>query len=108
MQTHSMQTARFTKNNRGFDCVECGRAVPPHPSSSRDHCHHCLTGLHVDVNPGDRLNECGGVLEPIGLQTKSGKTKIVYRCKKCHEQIVCIAGPDDNPERIAELSGMPW
>ncbi len=103
-----MRLARFTKNNEGFVCVNCGETAQPHASSSRDHCNRCLTGLHVDIHPGDRMNECGGVLEPIGIQTKSGKTKIVYRCKKCHEQILNIAAPDDNAELIAELAGTPW
>lgn len=103
-----MESARFTKNNEGFTCVACGLEVPPHPSSSRDHCNHCLIGQHVDLNPGDRLNECRGVLEPIGLQTKSGKTKIVYRCRKCHEQVLNVVAPDDNAEIIAELSAMLW
>jgi len=108
VELSNMQFARFTQNNEGFVCVKCGRSVQPHPSSSRDHCNHCLTGLHVDINPGDRLNTCGGVLEPIGIQTKSGKTKIVYRCKTCHEQVFNIVAPDDNAELIAELSGMSW
>lgn len=89
-------------------CAACGADVPPHPSSSRDHCNQCLTGLHVDINPGDRMNECRGVLEPIGLQRKSDKTQIVYRCRKCHEQVFNVVAPDDNAELIAELSGMPW
>jgi DNA-directed RNA polymerase subunit RPC12/RpoP len=103
-----MQTPQFIENNEGFICVKCGREVPPHPSSSRDHCHHCLTSLHVDVNPGDRMNECGGILEPIGLQAKSGKTQIVYRCRNCHAQVFNLVAPDDNAELIAELSAMPW
>src|SRR5512145_3189664 len=103
-----MLQARFTERNEGFVCAACGADVPPHPSSSRDHCNQCLTGLHVDINPGDRMNECRGVLEPIGLQRKIDKTQIVYRCRKCHEQVFNVVAPDDNAELIAELSGMPW
>ncbi len=103
-----MEPPRFTKNNESFACIACGRFVRPHPSSSRDHCNDCLTGLHVDLNPGDRLNPCGGVLQPIGIQTKSGKTKIVYRCEKCGERIFNIAAPDDNIALLAELASTPW
>ena len=103
-----MSSARFTERNEEFRCIACGRNVPPHPSSSRDHCPHCLTGLHIDVYPGDRRNECGGVLEPIGLQVKSGKRQIVYRCRNCHRQMFNLVAPDDNPEVIAELAAMPW
>jgi DNA-directed RNA polymerase subunit RPC12/RpoP len=103
-----MQPAQFTENNEGFTCLVCGQDVPPHPSSSRDHCTRCLTGLHVDVNPGDRMNDCGGVLEPIGLQVKGGKRQIVYRCRKCHAHVFNVVAPDDDPELIAELAAMPW
>ena len=103
-----MQLAKFVRNNEAFTCIACGQEVPPHASSSRDHCNHCLTGQHVDINPGDRLNDCRGVMEPIGLQTKSGKTKIVYRCRKCHEQVFNVVAPDDDQALITELVGMPW
>ena len=103
-----MPTPRFTEKNESFTCIACGREVPHHPSSSRDHCRHCLTGLHVDVHPGDRLNDCGGVLTPIGLQTKGGKTKIVYRCETCGARVFNLVAPDDNRELIAELASMPW
>ena len=103
-----MPSPRFTERNEGFVCLACGRDVPPHPSSSRDHCDRCLTGLHVDVNPGDRMNECGGKLSPIGLQTKGGKTKIAYQCEECGARVFNIVAPDDNAERIAELATMPW
>lgn len=103
-----MELPNFIKNNEGFECVACGRQVQPHRSSSRDHCNYCLTGLHVDVNPGDRLNECGGILRPIGLTTKSGKTKIVYRCDGCHELIFNVVAPDDDADLLADLASMPW
>ena len=103
-----MESATFTESNEPFTCIACGLAVPPHPSSSRDHCNDCLTGLHVDVFPGDRLNECGGKLRPIGVQTKNRQTRIVYRCETCHEQIFAPVAPDDNEELIASLFSMPW
>ena len=103
-----MELPGFIKNNKGFVCIACSQVVPPHASSSRDHCNHCLTGLHVDIHPGDRMNECGGVLRPIGIQPKSGKLKIVYRCEACSEQIFNSIAPDDDMEMLAELASMPW
>ena len=103
-----MHSPKFTENNESFTCITCGRFVLLHPSSSRDHCNHCLTGLHVDINPGDRMNECGGVLKPIGIQTKSGKVRVVYRCETCHEQVFAPVAPDDNQELIAALYEMSW
>lgn len=99
---------KFIKNNQSFTCVNCKLEVPAHPSSSRDHCIHCLHGLHVDVNPGDRQNKCKGILKPIGIKNKNGKRQIVYKCKKCQNQVFCIAAEDDNFDEIIKISGLVW
>ncbi len=94
----------FIENNQGFTCVHCSRQVPPHPTSSRNHCIYCLTSLHVDKQPGDRLNGCGGAMRPIGLEIRNGKTQIVFECKRCGERGKNIAAPDDNEDLIIDLS----
>ncbi len=94
----------FKKRNEGFICKNCGERVSLHPSSSRDHCNFCLYGLHVDIEPGDRANDCKGVLEPVGIRKKNSKDQIVYRCKKCKKEVFCIVAPDDNFEAIVELT----
>lgn len=94
---------KFTKNNETFICIKCGKDVELHPSSSRDHCNHCLTGLHVDINPGDRLNECKAELVPIEIDIRNGKEKIVYKCKKCSATIKNITAPDDDRDEINKL-----
>ncbi len=96
---------RFIVNNSGFVCKMCGAQVPPHPSSSRDHCSGCLFSLHVDVNPGDRENPCQGILEPVGLEIKKGEKRILYKCGRCGARVVNAVAPDDNPEKIMELVG---
>jgi hypothetical protein len=94
----------FKKRNESFVCHNCNSRVELHPSSSRDHCNFCLYGLHVDVSPGDRSNECRGVLEPVGVRRKNGKEQIVYRCQKCKEEVFCIIAPDDDTDVILELT----
>lgn len=94
----------FVTNNQSFVCVECGRKVEKHPTSSRNHCNHCLTSLHVDIDPGDRKNDCKGIMDPIGLEIKSGKTQIVFQCETCGKIGKNIVAKDDNPEKIIELS----
>ncbi len=96
----------FIKNNQSFVCINCGKEVHPHPTSSRDHCNYCLHGLHVDIEPGDRANSCRGVLEPIGIVIKKKKTQIVYKCQNCGEVINNVIAPDDNEELLIELSGL--
>ena len=80
------ESKRFTKNDGGFLCAHCGKEVSPLGYSSRNHCPRCLCSLHVDVNPGDRANECGGLMEPIRVEPDSKKGYvIVHKCTKCGE-----------------------
>ncbi len=75
---------RFKKNDSGFVCQNCGREVAPLGYSSRNHCPFCLHSLHVDINPGDRASDCGGLLEPISAEPDPKKGYIIIsRCKKC-------------------------
>ena len=81
-----MEQKRFTKNDSGFICANCGKEVLPMGTSSRNHCPFCLCSLHVDINPGDRANECGGLLRPIRTEpdAKHGFI-IIHKCEKCGE-----------------------
>jgi len=99
---------KFIKNNQEFVCIHCGKFVEKHLTSSRDHCNHCLFGLHVDINPGDRLNTCKGILKPIGLRMVNGKNQIAYNCLKCSKQVFCLASKDDDPEILIQLSSLAW
>ena len=79
-----MESKSFTKNDSGFISAHCGKKVEPLGYSSRNHCPFCLHSLHLDVNPGDRASDCGGVLEPVFAEIDSKKGYvIVSRCKKC-------------------------
>lgn len=98
----------FIKNNEEFTCLNCGKLVPKHPTSSRDHCPYCLWGQHVDINPGDRLNDCRGMLKPVGIKIANGKTRVVYTCEKCKKNVLCIKAPDDNQEEILKLSSKKY
>ena len=77
---------RFKKNDASFVCAHCGKDVLPLGYSSRNHCPFCLWSLHVDINPGDRANECAGQMEPIRTEpdAKRGYV-IIHRCTKCGE-----------------------
>lgn len=81
-----MEEKRFRKNDDSFVCKNCGYEVKPLGYSSRNHCPRCLYSLHVDVNPGDRANECGGLMKPIHVELDSKKGYIiVHKCTKCGE-----------------------
>lgn len=84
-------------SNQPFACAVCGAEVPPLANGSyRNHCPRCLHSLHVDVNPGDRASDCGGVLEPVGVES-SGKKGwvIVHRCRRCGAERRNRAALDD-------------
>lgn len=99
---------KFQKNNQDFICIKCSKFVSKHPTTSRDHCNFCLYGRHVDINPGDRLNGCKGVLKPIGIKSNNKKTQIVYDCERCLERVYCIASEDDDRNKLIDLSGEIW
>ena len=81
-----MESKRFKKNDSGFVCEHCGKTVPALEKTSRNHCPYCLWSLHIDVMPGDRANECHGLMEPISALTDPRKGYIIiHRCTKCGE-----------------------
>lgn len=93
----------FTKNDEGFICTVCGANVKPLGYTSRDHCPKCLHSLHVDINPGDRLNPCCGVLKPIGITTNKKGYVINYKCQKCGMLHNNRAATDDKQSLIFAL-----
>ena len=93
------------KINESFICVWCGRQVPIASKTCRNHCPYCLYSKHVDKNPGDRDEDCHGLLEPVGLEIDSKKGYIIiFRCKKCGKIRNNKAAEDDNMDKIIELS----
>lgn len=82
--TKEMEEKRFQKNDNGFICKSCGFEVEPLGVTSRDHCPRCLCSIHVDINPGDRANDCLGILRPVQVLPDPKKGYIiVYKCDKC-------------------------
>ena len=95
---------QFTMRDENFICENCGKPVEKLNYTARDHCPFCLYSKHVDINPGDRKNECKGLLKPIGIEKFKHTYKIIYRCCSCgklHKNIMAI---DDNMDIIIELS----
>lgn len=100
-----MQEKRFTKNDSGFICANCGEKTPPLSYSSRDHCRRCLCSLHVDVNPGDRANGCGGLLTPQRTEPDPRKGFIIYyKCSKCGARVRCRSASDDDTDLLIKLT----
>lgn len=94
----------FSKNDDNFVCENCHKLVNKLNYTSRDHCPYCLYSKHVDINPGDRLNNCKGLLVPIGIEKYKNTYKILYKCDKCHQLHKNICANDDNFDLIINLS----
>ena len=95
---------KFNIIDEKFKCHNCGYSVDKLNYTARDHCPYCLYSKHVDINPGDRMNECKGLLEPIGIEKFKDTYKIIYKCKKCNQMHKNIIANDDNMNLIIELS----
>ena len=102
------QDKRFKMIDENFICEVCGSEVEKLGYTARDHCPFCLSSKHVDINPGDRKANCGGVLEPIAIENaKKGNYKIVYKCKKCGEIKRNIMAHDDNMDLVIKIMANP-
>ena len=95
---------QFTMKDENFICENCGKSVKKLNYTARDHCPHCLYSKHVDIMPGDRANNCKGLLKPIGIEKFKDSYKIIYKCIKCNEFHKNIVANDDNNDLIIELS----
>ena len=97
-----MMAKGFARKKENFKCMNCGMFVIG--NGYTNHCPRCLWSLHVDINPGDRQNKCGGMMEPIStLYDKTGFI-IVHRCTECLEERNVFGAPNDNTELMTELS----
>lgn len=107
----ALESKRFRILNEGFVCEHCGAHVPPTAQTTpRNHCPFCLWSKHVDNNPGDRANECQGLLKPIGIYTHTKKSYIILQqCERCGARVRSKAILEDGNqpdvfERILELA----
>ena len=95
------QEARVRSNpihrDEEFVCINCNRLAPKGGAQVRDHCPFCLHGRHVDVVPGDRAAQCGGLLVPQDF-TIEGRAGVIihYRCGRCSHGFRVRAHPEDH------------
>ena len=93
-----------------FTCKVCGREVIPEGAGSdhRNHCPNCLCSLHVDIEPGDRESDCGGIMDPIAVWVrKNGEWAIIHRCRRCGALSSNRIAADDNPMKLMGIALKP-
>ena len=100
-----LEKKRFTKNDSGFICANCGFEVPPLKYTSRNHCPKCLASLHLDENPGDRAAECGGIMDAVAAEPDPKKGFIIiHKCRKCGKVGKNKAASDDDRAKLIKLT----
>jgi RNHCP domain len=72
---------RFQRQVEDFICEHCGAEVLG--NGYTNHCPKCLWSKHVDRNPGDRLERCQGMMEPVAVEVKAGEHIIQHCCSTC-------------------------
>jgi len=109
----SKSTQRTTpgqSSDPGFTCRVCGAVNPPEGAGSRhrNHCRHCLSSLHLDIEPGDRASSCRGVMEAIGVWVrKDGEWAVIHRCRDCGALSSNRIAADDNPALLMSIAVKP-
>ncbi len=74
-------TKKFQKKVEDFVCEKCGHQVAG--TGFTNHCPKCLWSKHVDMNPGDREGNCGGMMKPIGTEGTQAQYVLIFKCEKC-------------------------
>ncbi len=93
---------KFTKKVENFVCENCGKSVIG--NGYTNHCPFCLYSKHVDINPGDRSCNCGGLMKPIEIQQKNGEFVILHKCTKCGFERKNKVQENDDINKIIEIS----
>ncbi len=92
----------FSKKKENFVCEKCG--FFKEGKGFTDHCPRCLWSKHVDINPGDRMSNCSGMMEPIGVKKEGEKYFIYYRCVVCKHKHRVKKEEDDDFDEIIKIS----
>ena len=93
----------FKRNKEDFICAHCGTSVIG--TGYTNHCPKCLWSKHVDIDPGDRAEACGGMMEPTALEGTTPSYRIVHTCVKCGKIRRVDVAENDAPEALVALSG---
>lgn len=93
---------KFTRVVEDFACEKCGFVTKG--TGYTNHCPKCLWSKHVDINPGDRAAECGGMMKPIGIEVDKDGYIILHKCVTCGHIKKNTSAPEDDYEEILKMS----
>ena len=97
-----MTVKRFQKRNEDFVCGQCGEHVEG--NGYTNHCPKCLWSTHLDINPGDRANQCGGMMQPLRVEGSSPHYRIIHRCVRCAVEKKITVSANDSHKAVVALA----
>jgi hypothetical protein len=100
-----MASNTFQRKKEDFTCEHCGFFVVG--NGYTNHCSKCLWGKHVDVHPGDRASECGGMMSPDSFTMKKQEFIVIHKCVKCGFVRKNKLSEEDNMDALISLRQKP-
>ncbi|MFT3951915.1 MAG: RNHCP domain-containing protein [Oscillospiraceae bacterium] len=113
MNRSNKHTPRAFENDASsepFTCKACGTLVTPDGAGSRhrNHCPVCLSSVHLDDEPGDRMAECGAIMDAVGIWVRaSGEWALIHRCRRCGVMHSNRVAADDSPLKLISIAAKP-
>jgi len=97
---------QFQRRIENFACENCKAAVTG--DGYTNHCPACLYSKDVDINPGDRAADCGGLMKPVSIEVKNDGYIILHVCEKCGKERKNKSAANDSFDMILKISGALW
>ena len=92
----------FKKTKENFICENCGQEIIG--DGFTNHCTQCLYSKHVDIDPGDRLSLCKGIMKPIDVTKKGREYSILHKCQKCGYEKINKCQKGDNFDAVLQIA----
>jgi len=97
-----MQEKHFQKRAEDFACENCGEKNAG--NGYTNHCRECLWSRHVDINPGDRKEKCGGMMKPVEIEVKNGEYAVLHTCASCGHTRKNKIAQNDNMDEVIRIA----
>jgi len=95
-------TKKFKRTTENFSCEKCSFQIEG--NGYTNHCPKCLWSKHVDIHPGDRAANCGGLMKPTKIEQKSGEYIIVHECQKCEHHKRNKVQKEDDFDQVIKIT----
>ena len=93
---------KFQRKKEDFICEYCHASMKG--DGYTNHCTACLWSKHVDVNPGDRQNDCGGMMRPVRIEMDGHERNIIFCCEKCGHEGKNKESADDDFDALLRIA----